>query len=145
MATITKKELIDRIAERTQAKRVAVKSIIQAFLDEITREQGYSTRSELIRDGLRLLIRSRYDMDKMEGMVEGVIVVLYEHSADGQVSELRHLNMDIIKTYIHTDFKERAEKCSAILIFSGPAERVRSVIHTIEAINKVEAVQVFIA
>jgi nucleoid DNA-binding protein len=38
MATITKKELIDRIAERTQAKRVSVKQIIQAFLDEVTKE-----------------------------------------------------------------------------------------------------------
>jgi len=38
MATITKKELIDRIAERTQAKRVLVKHIIQAFLDEVTKE-----------------------------------------------------------------------------------------------------------
>ncbi len=46
MATITKKELIDRIAERTQAKRVAVKSIIQAFLDEITRELGENNRLE---------------------------------------------------------------------------------------------------
>jgi integration host factor subunit beta len=46
MATITKKELIDRIAERTQAKRVAVKSIIQAFLDEITRELSENNRLE---------------------------------------------------------------------------------------------------
>jgi integration host factor subunit beta len=46
MATITKKELIDRIAERTQAKRVAVKSIIQAFLDEITRELCVNNRLE---------------------------------------------------------------------------------------------------
>jgi len=38
MATITKKELIDRIAERTQAKRVLVKHIVQAFLDEVTKE-----------------------------------------------------------------------------------------------------------
>ena len=38
MATVTKKELIDRIAESTQAKRVLVKRIIQAFLDEITKE-----------------------------------------------------------------------------------------------------------
>ncbi len=38
MATVTKKELIDRIAERTQAKRVLVKCIIQAFLDEVTTE-----------------------------------------------------------------------------------------------------------
>jgi integration host factor subunit beta len=46
MATITKKELIDRIAEHTQAKRVTVKSIIQAFLDEITRELSENNRLE---------------------------------------------------------------------------------------------------
>jgi len=46
MATITKKELIDRIAELTQAKRVTVKSIIQAFLDEITRELSENNRLE---------------------------------------------------------------------------------------------------
>ena len=46
MATITKKELIDRIAERTQAKRVIVKCIIQAFLDEITNELCEDNRLE---------------------------------------------------------------------------------------------------
>jgi nucleoid DNA-binding protein len=46
MTTITKKELIDRIAEQTQAKRVTVKSIIQAFLDEITRELCDDNRLE---------------------------------------------------------------------------------------------------
>ena len=46
MSTITKKELIDRIAERTQAKRVTVKSVIQAFLDEITRELVENNRLE---------------------------------------------------------------------------------------------------
>lgn len=46
MATITKKELIDRIAEQTQAKRVTVKCIIQAFLDEITNELCEDNRLE---------------------------------------------------------------------------------------------------
>lgn len=46
MATVTKKELIDRIAERTQAKRVTVKRIIQAFLDEITTELCNDNRLE---------------------------------------------------------------------------------------------------
>ena len=38
MATVTKKELIDRIAEKPQVKRVTVKVIVQAFLDEVTTE-----------------------------------------------------------------------------------------------------------
>ena len=46
MSTITKKELIDRIAERTQAKRVLTKRIIQAFLDEITTELCKNNRLE---------------------------------------------------------------------------------------------------
>lgn len=46
MATVTKKELIDRIAERTQAKRVAVKEIIQVFLDEIVKELSEDNRLE---------------------------------------------------------------------------------------------------
>jgi integration host factor subunit beta len=46
MATVTKKELIDRIAERTQAKRVSVKRIVQAFLDEIVSELCQDNRLE---------------------------------------------------------------------------------------------------
>ncbi len=46
MATVTKKELIDRIAERTQAKRVSVKRIIQSFLDEIIVELCQDNRLE---------------------------------------------------------------------------------------------------
>jgi len=46
MATVTKKELIDRIAEQTQAKRVTVKQIIQAFLDEVVKELCNDNRLE---------------------------------------------------------------------------------------------------
>jgi nucleoid DNA-binding protein len=46
MATITKKELIDRIADATSNKRVVVKRIIQRFLDEIIEELGKGNRLE---------------------------------------------------------------------------------------------------
>ena len=46
MSTITKKELISRIAERTQAKRILVKRITQTFLDEIISELCKDNRLE---------------------------------------------------------------------------------------------------
>ncbi len=46
MQTITKKELIDRIAEKSSHKRVVVKRIIQSFLDEIVDELGNGNRLE---------------------------------------------------------------------------------------------------
>jgi integration host factor subunit beta len=46
MATITKKELIDHIADATDQKRVNVKKIVQAFLDSIVVELGRGNRLE---------------------------------------------------------------------------------------------------
>src|SRR3954454_3426293 len=44
MATITKKELIDRIAESAGSRRVLVKKVVQQFLDEIVNELGRGNR-----------------------------------------------------------------------------------------------------
>ena len=46
MSTITKKDLIDRISDVTQAKRVIVKRIVQQFLDEVVAELAADNRLE---------------------------------------------------------------------------------------------------
>lgn len=46
MATTTKKDLIDRIAEQTNQKRTTVKRTVQAFLDGVIEELGDGNRLE---------------------------------------------------------------------------------------------------
>jgi integration host factor subunit beta len=46
MATITKKELVERIAAETGQKRVVVKRTLQRFLDEVIVELGKGNRLE---------------------------------------------------------------------------------------------------
>lgn len=46
MATVTKKDLIDRIADRTKCTRGDVKRVVQQFLDEIIDELGEGNRLE---------------------------------------------------------------------------------------------------
>ena len=46
MATITKKELIDRISDGTGQRRVQVKRVVQQFLDEVVKELGNGNRLE---------------------------------------------------------------------------------------------------
>ena len=46
MPTITKKEVIDRIAENTNTRRAVVKPVIQSFLDEIINELANNNRLE---------------------------------------------------------------------------------------------------
>lgn len=56
--TVTKKDLVDRIADRTGNRRVIVKQIVQEFLDDIIRELGEGNRLEF-RDFGVFEIRSR--------------------------------------------------------------------------------------
>ena len=46
MQTVTKKELVDRIAEDTGFKRVIVKDVVQKLFDEIISELGSGNRLE---------------------------------------------------------------------------------------------------
>jgi nucleoid DNA-binding protein len=45
MAT-TKKDMIDRIAESTGAKRTSVKTVVQGFFDDVVAERGKGERLE---------------------------------------------------------------------------------------------------
>jgi len=46
MATVTKKELVDKIAKKTGVKQSTVKPIVQQFLDEISSELYKNNRLE---------------------------------------------------------------------------------------------------
>ena len=46
MATISKKDPIDLIADKTQSKRITVKVVVQQLLDEITSELAQYNRIE---------------------------------------------------------------------------------------------------
>ena len=50
--TITKKELVARIAEKTGQTKVVAKEIIQSFLDEIIEELGHGNRLEFREFGV---------------------------------------------------------------------------------------------
>src|ERR1017187_7313498 len=52
MATTTKKELIDRIAEGTGDRNVLVKRIVQGFLDGVSEELGKGNRLEFRNFGV---------------------------------------------------------------------------------------------
>ena len=50
--TITKKELVARIADKTGQTKVVAKDIIQSFLDEIIEELGHGNRLEFREFGV---------------------------------------------------------------------------------------------
>ena len=52
MSTITKKELVNRIAAKTKQTKIVTKDVIQMFLDEIVSELGCGNRLEFREFGV---------------------------------------------------------------------------------------------
>jgi len=114
-------------------------------LEDLVKEIGYSNRSELIRDALRLFMKSKVDIDNLQGKVEGVLIALYDHSAEAEASDIRHNNMDIIKSFMHTDFNERTKTCCDVLFFSGKSANVKALAFSLETVKNVKEVNIFVA
>jgi len=58
MATVTKKQLTDRVADATGNKRVLIKNLVQRFLDEVVSELAKGNRLEF-RDFGVFTVRER--------------------------------------------------------------------------------------
>ena len=114
-------------------------------MERLTRDMGYTNRSELIRDAIRNLIKNNLDVDKLEGKIEGVIITLYDHSAEVDVSDIRHRNMEIIKSFMHTDFNERTKTCCDVIFVSGQAKDVKELCFDLGVIKNVKEVKLFVA
>ncbi|NIP33503.1 MAG: ribbon-helix-helix protein, CopG family [Thermoplasmata archaeon] len=121
-------------------------------VDRLVDEKGYPSRSELVREAVRGLIRADQRLADVDGEVDGVIILLYDHKASREVSDVRHANMHIIKSFMHTDFSdhscsvhEDACKCCEVLMFSGPAVEVRRVHDAFRTTKHVEESLVFLA
>jgi integration host factor subunit beta len=73
MHTITKKELVARVAEQTKATQTIVKEVVQKFLDEMTNELGQGNRLEFrdfgvfeIRDRKKRVAQNPKTLERIE-------------------------------------------------------------------------------
>ena len=84
MKTITKKSLIDRIADETGQKRVDVKKTVQLFLDHVIDELGEGNRLEF-RDFGVFEVRQRAERTAQNPKTLERVVVPARHTAKFKV------------------------------------------------------------
>ena len=136
----------------TEILSVSLPEAAAREVDELVEEMGYPSRSELVREAVRALIRSKMELERLDGTVDGVMILLYDHKAARAVSDIRHDNMHLFKSFIHTDFEghscavhDDACKCCEVLLFSGSAEDLRAVHNRFRTTKHVEESLVFLA
>jgi CopG family nickel-responsive transcriptional regulator len=108
-------------------------------LNGALKSQGYSSRSEAVRDAIRDFLASYRWRQELKGEQLGALLVVYEHDIRGltdSLMDIQHANRGIIGAvqHIHLDDKH----CLEALIVKGRGDNIRQLVDRLGALRGVK-------
>jgi len=108
-------------------------------LDIIQKEYVFKGRSDAVRAAIRMAVSDIQDLKDMDGQVEGVLIAVRNDHADAWLNNIQARHVGIVTTQLHSHLQDR--RCLEVMILSGKAEEVRSMILEIEGSGKADYVR----
>ncbi len=108
-------------------------------LENIQKCYGLSGRSEAIRHAIRAAEAEIREISDMEGVVEGVLVIVHKEHGDIWMGQIQHKYESHIKTQLHSHLKDR--KCLEVMIISSDGETMKSMLKEILSVGKADYVK----
>ena len=112
-------------------------------LENLMHDSGYQNRSRFLRDAAVAFaeMKRRGELSEMadEEVVEGHLVVYYQHDAEGKLLEIRHSNQLRVTSYNHSCL-DHSHTCVDILHAIGNAASFRQAIETLHNTPNIDKV-----
>ena len=124
---------------------MSVPSDLLAEFDEAISKVGYPNRSKALQDAMRTLLAEFKALGELEGIVNGAIIMIYEHAKPGLVEELldiQHEHDDLIAATMHIHLTE--EDCLEVIAVRGEAARIKRLADALRIRKGVKALKVVV-
>lgn len=112
-------------------------------LDELQEEKGYTGRSEIVRDALRLLLAEQKEQSKLKGYIDAVLFTIHDEKDTEEISALRHKHQPLIRTQIHNHLE--SGNCLELFVLRGDAKKITKLADEFQANRKIEFVKLVVA
>ena len=122
---------------------ISLNDTILKEIDRIQNELGYSSRSEVIRAGARLLISESKEKERLTGMINSTLLLIHSQDIEDVVTEIKHRFEDITKTQIHSHLREN--KCLEVFVLDGDANRIKEMVRLFQTSRKMDYVKLIVA
>ena len=114
-----------------------------ADFDRLIERSGYKNRSRFIRDAALFYaeVQQRGDLMSMDGelIIEGHLVVYYQHGKEQRLLDLRHSDLIEVASYNHSSLKH-SHACVDVLQAKGKVSNLRSIIEQLQNTPNVDQV-----
>ena len=114
-----------------------------ADFDNLIERSGYKNRSRFIRDAVLFFaeMQQRGDLMNMDPneIIEGHLVVYYQHGNEQKLLDLRHSDLIEVASYNHSSLKH-SHACVDVLQTKGKAANLRLIIEQLQNTPDVDKV-----
>ena len=108
-------------------------------LENIQKCYGLTGRSEAIRHSIRAAESEIREIADIDGVVEGVLVIVHKDHGDTWMGQIQHRYESEIKTQLHSHLKDR--KCLEVMIISSDGGTMKNMLKDIHSVGKADYVK----
>ncbi|KXB00313.1 nickel-responsive regulator [candidate division MSBL1 archaeon SCGC-AAA261G05] len=111
-------------------------------LDQIVKNQNYSSRSKAVRDALRDFLTEYKWREELKGEQFGVVVLVYAHGVPdltGELLDIQHGFGEVVNSVQHLHVTE--SDCLETLIVKGEGEQIRELVNKLTSLRGVKQVK----
>jgi CopG family nickel-responsive transcriptional regulator len=110
-------------------------------MDSAITERGFASRSEIIRQALRLFLKEDIQIENLEGEIAATITIIYREKADRQrLLDAQHVYSGLVSTFLHAHIHEGF--CLEVIILKGQARIIRKFTDDLRANEQITQINV---
>lgn len=125
---------------------VSVEEELLESFDQLIAGQGYTARSEALRDLMRdALVKSRLESSPENAEVLGSLTLVYDHHASDltdKMNELQHDHHNLVVSVLHVHVSH--DECMEVIVLRGEIKNIRSVAESLLSLKGVEHGKLFV-
>jgi CopG family nickel-responsive transcriptional regulator len=110
-------------------------------VDSIIKERGFASRSEIVRQALRLLLKEDVRIEEIKGETMATITIIYREKADrARLLDAQHVYSGLVSTFLHAHIHEGY--CLEVILLKGQAQIIRKFVYTLRSNEQITQIKV---
>jgi CopG family transcriptional regulator, nickel-responsive regulator len=110
-------------------------------IDQTMKEKGFVSRSEIVRQALRLYLTEDLKIEDVEGEAVATITLIYRETADRRrLLETQHVYGGLVSTFLHTHIHHGF--CIEVIILKGEALLIRKFVDRLRQNQEITQIKV---
>jgi CopG family nickel-responsive transcriptional regulator len=112
-------------------------------IDQTITEKGYASRSEIIRQALRLYLTEDPTIENLNEETIATATLIYKENADRhRLLETQHLHSGLVTTFLHTHIHQGY--CLEVIILRGQGTLIKKFIDHLQQNEQIKQIKISI-